>query len=135
MCFSNRPFEHELSVNVFAYGTKLNANDCSKQYLISIEQAHHSFVRTVVKKKDFVLLKIIMDLIQRNESILLIWDASFDLEKSGFDADTLKIKFDATIKFENILRLNLGILYECLFLVYLLFYYKILNTFLNSGLQ
>lgn len=109
MCFPNRPFEHELSVDVFACETKLNANDCSKQYLISIEQAHHSFVRTVVKKKEFLLLKIIMDLIQRNEIILLIWDASFDLEKSGFNAETLKTKFDATIKFENILRLNLGI--------------------------
>ncbi|XP_055305669.1 anamorsin homolog isoform X2 [Sitodiplosis mosellana] len=49
-----------------------------------------------------------MDLIQPNEIILLIWDASFDLEKSGFDADSLKVKFDAAIKFENILRLNLA---------------------------
>lgn len=51
-----------------------------------------------------------MDLIQRNENILLIWDASFDLEKSGFDAEKLKTNYNATIKFENVLRLNLGML-------------------------
>lgn len=50
-----------------------------------------------------------MEEIQQNDAILLIWDASFDVEKSGFDAETLKAKFGATIKFENILRLNLGI--------------------------
>lgn len=50
-----------------------------------------------------------MELIQQNEIILLIWDTSFDLEKSGFDAESLKVKFGATVKFENIHRLNLGI--------------------------
>lgn len=49
-----------------------------------------------------------MELIQKNEIILLLWDSSFDLERSGFDAESLKINFDATVKFENIHRLNLG---------------------------
>ena len=65
-----------------------------------------------------------MELIQQNEIILLIWDSSFDLEKSGFDAESLKVNFGATAKFENIHRLNLGILVICFLLIF-----KISNTF------
>ncbi|XP_031632155.1 anamorsin homolog [Contarinia nasturtii] len=49
-----------------------------------------------------------MDLIKENENILLVWDSSFDLENSDIDAEALKSKYDATIKFENVLRLNIS---------------------------
>lgn len=49
-----------------------------------------------------------MDLIQQNENILLVWDSSFDLERSGINAELLKSQFDASIKFENVQRLNMS---------------------------
>lgn len=49
-----------------------------------------------------------MELIQENDKILLLWDTSFDLQSSDFGADALKKKFNATIKFENVERLDLG---------------------------
>lgn len=49
-----------------------------------------------------------MDLVQRNDKILLIWDSSFDLEASEFKADKLKTDFDASINFENVQRFSLG---------------------------
>lgn len=49
-----------------------------------------------------------MDLVQRNDKILLLWDASFNLETSEFSAEKLKTDFDASINFENIQRLSLG---------------------------
>lgn len=49
-----------------------------------------------------------MDFVQRNDKILLIWDASFNLESSEFNAEKIKAEFDASINFENIQRLSLG---------------------------
>lgn len=49
-----------------------------------------------------------MDLVQRNDKILLIWDSSFNLEASEFSAEKIKTDFEASINFENIKRLSLG---------------------------
>lgn len=49
-----------------------------------------------------------MDFIKQNDRILLLWDASYDLAASGFNADSIKTNFNATINFENIERLSLG---------------------------
>lgn len=55
-----------------------------------------------------------MDLVQRNDKILLIWDATFNLESSEFSAAKLKADFDASINFENIHRLSLGMILDFL---------------------
>lgn len=49
-----------------------------------------------------------MDLIQQNDKILLLWDNSFDLQSSEFSAAAVREKFNASINFENIERLDLG---------------------------
>lgn len=49
-----------------------------------------------------------MDFIQLNEKILLLWDSSFDLESSEFNAESLKAKSVACIKYENIHRIDLS---------------------------
>lgn len=49
-----------------------------------------------------------MESIQQNDKILLLWDKSFDLQSSEFQAEELKTKFNATINFENVERLDLG---------------------------
>lgn len=49
-----------------------------------------------------------MDFIKQNDRILLLWDSSYDLAASGFNADSIKNKFNAIINFENIERLSLG---------------------------
>lgn len=49
-----------------------------------------------------------MERIQQNDKILLLWDKSFDLQSSEFQAGALKNKFNATINFENVDRLDLG---------------------------
>lgn len=49
-----------------------------------------------------------MDFIKQNDKILLLWDVSYDLAASGFDAESIKTKFNASTNFENIERLSLG---------------------------
>lgn len=57
-----------------------------------------------------------MDLIKQNDNILLVWDSSFDLNKSAIDAEVLKSKYDATIRFENVQRINISKDYTMIFL-------------------
>lgn len=49
-----------------------------------------------------------MEFIKQNDKILLLWDATYDVAASGFNADSIKTNFNATINFENIERLYLG---------------------------
>lgn len=49
-----------------------------------------------------------MEFIKQNDKILFLWDATYDVAASGFNADTIKTNFNASINFENIERLSLG---------------------------
>lgn len=49
-----------------------------------------------------------MEFIKQNDKILLLWDSSFDVAASDFNADSIKANFSANINFENIERLSLG---------------------------
>lgn len=49
-----------------------------------------------------------MESIQQNDKVLLLWDKTFDLQSSEFQAKAWKNKCNATINFENVERLDLG---------------------------
>lgn len=50
-----------------------------------------------------------MEFIQKNDKILLLWDSSFDLQSSDFSVENIKTTYGASINFENVERLSLGI--------------------------
>lgn len=90
-----------------------------------------------------------MESIQQNDKILLLWDKSFDLQSSEFQAEALKNKFNSTINFENVERLDLGefkilwkILWQLLwitweafnlFLIWIIFFFNHSASYENSS--